>query len=326
VFAGLMVTDSSVIPPSISGMTPSGAKAGDTVTATIEGALFEPAAVVTCLSSSISITTYEVVTSGRIAVSFTVSSAASGGVAPFVVTNPNGGYATYNFAVTNADPAFAIVGVFPPMTSFPRDPSQDVTISNFALFVTGVSPDATVSFSDPNVYPSKVDVSTEAQTIFLGTLTIGKATTAGSVKITVTNPDGKTASITITLTDKRNFAEFIGLILPGPSFYRPDDGVTTSAMMNKLPATVQVMMIGPGFTQKTDFTVPAGGGTVFAAGSRPGAVRSLTVQRMAGTQAKLTARLPGFDDRNITNFGLKKLIWRVPETGEMQKKTIVFAQ
>ncbi|MFA5114122.1 MAG: hypothetical protein WC529_07505 [Candidatus Margulisiibacteriota bacterium] len=334
VFAGLMVVNLAVTPPAISGMSPSGANAGETVFATIEGALFDPAAVVSNLSSSITITSYEVVTSGRITVGFSVSSAASGGVAPFVVTNPDSGYATYNFAVTNTDPAFAVVGVFPPMPSFPRDANNDITVSNFALYVTGVSQDATVSFSDPNVKSSQTVVSPEALipgttqrgVIFLGTLTIGKAATGSSVQITVNNPDGTTASTSINLIDKNSFADYIGLILAGPSFYTPEDEIKVNAIMNKLPSSLQFVMVGPSFSQKTDFTVPTGGGTVFAAGSGPGKVRSLTVHPLAGEQARITIKVPARDDLGKEQLGMLIGAIRIPENNEMKKLRIVIAR
>ena len=170
--------------PSVTSANPSSGKRGQTETVTITGTNFESGVTLTTNNSRIGVS--HVVESGTdtITATFTISGTASLGGVSVKVTNPDGTTATGNvFTVVSGTPS--VTSANP--SSGKRDQTETVTITG-----TNFESGATLKTNNSGISVSHVSES-DSDTI-TATFAISKTASAGPVSVTVTNPDGSTAT------------------------------------------------------------------------------------------------------------------------------------
>jgi hypothetical protein len=173
-------------PPSVSRALPSSGRRGQTETVTITGSNFEPGATLKTNNPGIGVSRVHESGSDTITATFAISMSASRGLASVTVTNPDGTTATGNvFTVVDAAPSPTVSRALP--SSGRRDQTETVTItgSNF-------EPGATLTTNNPGIGVSRVHES--GSNTITATFAISRNASLGAVSVTVTNPDGGTAS------------------------------------------------------------------------------------------------------------------------------------
>jgi|GEM_PF-3440687 len=286
VYNAIYVMEYSATSPTINSLNPPSGEAGQTLTLTIEGTNFDLGASLEIGgNSSVAINSYNVISSTKIVASITISSSAAGGSVPVVVRNPDGGIGQRYFYIYKGKAGFSITGTWPEMpdNAFPRGS----IIAPFIILGTGISSQAAVSFSDPNITydASKMTIDPNGNWIRIAELTIGENAALGISLITVTNyPETTTATTGIVIKEKKEFLNVITNLAPVygsnvTGFKLADSGpMTFKFMANKDIAEASTYVTSPaGIPQVTNFINIVKGSSATVQGVRAEDVRVFSV-------------------------------------------------
>ena len=166
----------------ITGISPSTIATGATATIVVSGAGFQYGATATTCGNA-TVGTINQANTTATSMQIPVTAGTTTGSCTLTITNPDGGYASTTFTISR-----------PPTFTASSPAVQNYTSGT--VTITGTN------FANPTVTPSS---GTWRTTGYTGTTGVtgtyaANAPTAGAVPVTITNPDGGTASGTITVT------------------------------------------------------------------------------------------------------------------------------